>query len=257
MLKRLIIYVLLFSSVFTQNIITKKISPKKMLNNATEEVEKEKKMFLKHFGLKSSNLYKDAGFIKSLMDTHDELVVKEIKEHALSNNVDKQILSDVEGVAQKVFNGFCKEVKIFNDSSFSLSDVGVMQYYSRDVCYVTLNVIMHSKDLKTLEEILRHELSHIVFQDNLNAELIQAYAWINSNVSREEIAERSYAFHRAYERRADVYTLVTSDYNAQYFIDFLKELKPFEEVTTHDQAQDRVIILENLKTKIKRKKARN
>lgn len=223
-----------------------------LMTMADSSVEAEKNQFLTSYGLNASHL-NNQDAIDDIKSSHDHMVDEELINNYQSetDQIDNNETELVQKTANTIFKECNADVKIINNSTFALHQIGVFQHNKTKVCYVELNVAEHVKNLEQLAEILRHESSHIIYQDNFNKELLQCIAWTNSNDDVEVVEEKIYPFCRSFELRADVYAAVNSTDNGGQLIAFLKTSpKEDDSVLTHPKNEQRIAFLEKVKSEL-------
>jgi len=222
---------------------------KKWFDWANARVENEKNKFLEVYGLNVHHL-NDQETITVLKLTHDQMVEKAVDHYTLrTDSIDNKDIEVVQKIANKVFVGpVPRYVQVFNDSRFTYDQVGVSHHYATNRCYVMLNSALHIKYVARLEEILRHEYSHVINQDDFNKELIRCAAWVNSQDTHEKVERNSHPVCQAFETRADVYAAIHSPDHGKHLIDVFKTFAPHEGDLTHPIPCERIALLEQIKT---------
>lgn len=240
------------------------IVKEKWINWADSCVASERDEFLKNYGLDSSCLNNQERI--ELFKAHSDQKIKRESDSIgaqkisffkmIASRLKNLIFSSPESskpikkIAAEVFKKY-NNIEILNNSEFELGDVGVFRHYKNNICYIVLNCEKHLKNIPQLKEILLHEYSHIIYEDNINEEIIQYAAWSNSNVEREEIEKQTLSYHRAIETRADVYAAINSSDHGKYLIDFAKAFFPeTSEILTHPKKSDRIALLEKIKLEL-------
>ena len=236
----------------------------KWIKWADSMVTSERDMFLKNYGLDSSclnnneiiELFKSNSDKKAKQEVDSSQknrfykIVGKIKNLLFSPSEDLKISEENSKAVKQIATEILKKynnIEILNNPKFEIGDVGVFRHYKNNICYIILNCDMHLKNISQLKEILLHEYSHIIYEDNINEEIIQYAAWSNSNAEREEIEKQTLSYHRAFEARADVYAAINSPDHGKYLIDFTKTLPENSEIFTHPKKSDRIALLEKIK----------
>lgn len=209
-------------------------------------VAEERDRFLDAYGLDSSCLSNVdlLGLFKSNSDHKVEALI------ASMYSKPKDATSEViEKIATEVFKGH-GSIKILHDPEFELDDVCVFRHYESGVCYITLNCEKHLNNLEELRDILSHEYSHVIHEDNIGKEFMQYMAWANSKVERTEIEKQSLPYSKAFETRADVFAAISSPSHGQHLINFLRRTSNKGTVPTHPEVVDRIALLEKIKLEL-------
>jgi len=217
----------------------------KWIKWADSAVLAERDAFLKRYGLDGSNLRFDDKLVEMIRSSIDQGV---FLEDALINSSEEITLGPVKTVAAEVFKK-C-DVRVMHNPDLEVQQVGVAKHYDSNMCYVVLNCEKHLGNLSQLQEVLRHEYSHVLNDDNLNEGLIQYAAWANSTVEREKVEEQTLPYHRAFETRADVYAAVNSPHHGKHLIDFFGATSKGSQVITHPADSERIALLEKIKLEL-------
>ncbi len=231
----------LFSADVDQNANAIKM---KWMDWAHENVAREKETFLKKYGVDQKEL-DDAKLHADLKLSHDRLVQDMValydQIHGTSTSNSTAVIL---GTAKTIFPTDVK-IRILSHDDFLLQQVSVCRNYATKECFINLNSEQHVKNIPQLKEILRHELSHIIYEDNFHRELVQCLVWTHSQESYEEIEEASYLLRRAHEIRADVYATLHSCDHGKYLIDFYAT----DETTSayHPTPAERIAILKKIR----------
>jgi hypothetical protein len=220
----------------------------KWMDWANARVEAERDLFFKKYGLDDSYL-PDSETIEFFKSSHD----KQLEEQDLilaACEDEASCVAPVKEIAAKIFEK-CDKIHVLDQQGFDHNQVAVLKKHKDNSCYVALNCEKHLKDVEQLKEILRHEYSHILHEDNFNYDLIQYGAWSKSNADRSTIEEQFLPYHRAFETRADVYAAITSPSYGAHLITFLKNSPYYDEETlTHPKDSDRIALLEKIKSEL-------
>lgn len=228
---------------------------KKWENWANLCVEKTKTEVLNFYRVnicKLTELSNDQAFVKQLKSSHDHLVRNEL---ASSNSNTSENMQKIYELALSIFKGH--KIKIINDTTLPSNGLGVMQVYEENMCYICLNAHYHIDNLDRLDELLRHEHSHIYYEDNFHRELLEALMWTNSNDSFEQTSQNCAAFGRACELRADIHAAITSPSHGKQLIAFLKIEPETADLVTHPRNQVRIELLEKIRLELDSAKKKN
>ncbi len=219
---------------------------------ANAYVAEEERRFLSIYGLTSRDI-NNQDIINELRSIHDQRVQEVIDWYAshIINSIDTKDRDAVHAIVNKVFSGVLSvKVRVFDDSSFASDDVSVLYHHATNTCALVLNISLLVRSIKLLEEILYHERSHIIHQDNFNKILSWYMARTRSSYTTAAIIGQSYAYWRSFETRADVYAVISSHDHGKHLIDFLKTLPDKGGCLTHPCISDRIALLQQIKQEL-------
>lgn len=176
------------------------------LTQADAAVQKEADAFLAQYGMTHDQFRlwcQDTSIEAGIKESHDKLVTQDLE--------NKTCISDgpMHATACALFKEFAPERIFIIDDPTIEDNVGVGVHYGTQSCYITLAVVQYQGQLQALKAILRRLYPRIVYQDIFNHELLQCCAWTHSQESREKILQKSMAYKKACEARADAWAAST------------------------------------------------
>lgn len=208
-------------------------------------VEAEKIRFLEHYNLSLADL-SNQELVSEFKTRYDDHCKKELEDYESSAPSNPQELAIIQKVADQVFKeSNLDSVKVIHNNEWE--DIGVFQRYETRDCYIILNCTRHFNNVERLADLIRHECSHIVYQDNFQQQLMQHLVWLHSGYTYKETQERIHPFCRASEMRADVYALLNSSDHGSSLIEFLKQHSSNDDILTYPKPCERIAVLEEIR----------
>ncbi len=224
---------------------TKQAVKDKWMKWANDNVDQQRDNFFDLYKINIAHFNPNEMMGQFIAD-YDQAVEKELSGCTNEESTSK---SAIYAIASKIFLGNPhQKLEIVHNKE--LKDIGVTPHYTDQKIFVTANCdTLAQEDPTVIEGILLHEKSHIVHADPLISNLLQCLAFYSSDDTNENIEQNNYAFQKACETRADIYSAVNSVDHGQGLITFFEKYMGHDS-PHHPKDEDRIALLKKIKAEL-------